>query len=151
MDWDDYFVELAMLVKEKSKDPSSKIGAVLVGEDNSIISTGFNGFPRGIDESIAARWERPLKYEFVSHAERNAIDNAARLGMRVKGSRLYLVGFGPPTAPCTECAKTIIQAGVSEVIGAPYKPARDDWMDSLNFSVRLLEEAGVKFREYKLS
>lgn len=146
--WDEYFLDIAEVVRQKSKDPSSKIGAVLVDGNNSIFSTGFNGFPIGIDESDSARWERPLKYEYVCHAERNAIALAARKGSATGGSTLYLVGFGPPTAPCTECCKMIIQSGIIRVVGRPFIAARDDWKKDLEFSVALLKEAGVKFDDF---
>src|SRR5579859_7713931 len=117
--WDTHFLDIAEVVRQKSKDPSSKIGAVLTIE-NSIFSTGFNGFPMGVDETDPARWERPIKYEYVCHAERNAIALAARKGSATKGATLYLVGFGPPTAPCTECTKMIIQSGIVRVVGRPF-------------------------------
>ena len=144
--WDYYFADIAEVVRQKSKDPSSRIGAVLV-RDNVVISTGFNGFPRGIDEADEERWVRPLKYQYVSHAEANSILNAARNGIETVGTTLYLVGFGPPTVPCIECTKTVIQAGVFRVVGRPYVPARDDWKDDLNFAKSLLDEAGVIFTE----
>lgn len=146
--WDSYFLDIAEVVRQKSKDPSSKIGAVLVDKNNSIFSTGFNGFPIGVDETDESRWERPIKYEYVCHAERNAIALAARKGSTCDGATLYLVGFGPPTAPCTECTKMIIQSGIIRVVGRPFIPARPDWIKDLQFSVALLEEAGVKFDEF---
>lgn len=145
--WDEYFINICEAVKLKSKDPSSKIGALIVGPENNIISTGYNGFPRGIDEIDKSRWERPVKYSYVEHAERNCIYNAARYGISLKGCTLYVVGFGPPTAPCIECAKAIIQSGIVRVVGRAYKEARPDWIDNLNFSVRLLEEANIEFKE----
>lgn len=147
MDWNEYFISIAEAARQKSKDPSSKIGAVLVGKDHEILTTGYNGFPRGIDETDQTRWERPIKYAYVCHAERNCIDNCARNGIRTKGSTLYLLGFGPPTVPCVECTKTIIQAGIKEVCGKAYKPADESWIKDLKFSHNLLIEAGIKFFE----
>jgi len=152
--WDEYFCGLAMVVKEKSKDPSTKVGAVIVSPDNAILSTGFNGFPRGIAEDAAAagpfayvneRWERPIKYSYVEHAERNAIYNAAREGIRTKGSRLYIAGF---STPCTECTRAIIQSGITEVIGCAHDPVPEQWVENFKFSQMLLSEAGVRFKEY---
>jgi dCMP deaminase len=147
--WDIYFLDIANVVREKSKDPSSTIGAVIVGPDHEIRSTGFNGFPRGINENINERWVRPIKYQYVSHAERNAIDNAARNGTSTKGCTLYLVGFGPPTVPCVECTKSVIQAGISRVVGRAYKEAPESWEEDLQFSSRLLDEAKVERISYE--
>lgn len=155
MNWDEYFINIAMTVKEKSKDPSSKIGAVIVGPDKQILSTGFNGFPRGIDETDPARWERPIKYDYVSHAERNAVDNAARHGVAVRGCKLYIVGMGnlgDMCVPCIECTKTLIQAGIKEIIGYAYKLlSLGSKYDPKNgqFALNLIREAGVNFRTYK--
>lgn len=145
--WDDYFAAIAQVVSTKSKDPSSKIGAVIVGPNHEIRSTGFNGFPRGINESDDSRWERPLKYQFVEHAERNAIYNAARNGVAVAGCTLYLYGFGPPTVPCIECSKAVIQSGIVAVFGRSYKEAPESWTDDLDFAKHLLIEAGVVLGE----
>jgi dCMP deaminase len=142
--WDRYFLDIADVVRQKSKDASSKIGAVIIGVDKQIISTGYNGFPRGIEENIPERWERPIKYQFVEHAERNAIYNAARTGVSVKSGTLYLIGFGPPTVPCIECTKAVIQAGIVRVVGGAYKEVPASWADDLAFAVNLLTEAGIE-------
>jgi len=147
MDWNSYFISIADTVREKSKDPSSKIGAVIIGPERQIISTGFNGFPRGIDETDLTRWERPIKYQFVEHAERNAIYNAARHGIAVRGCAMYMVGFGPPCVPCIECAKAVIQSGIVKVVGHAVKEAPESWLDDLNFAKDLLIEAGVALEE----
>jgi dCMP deaminase len=146
--WDKYFIDICEVVRQKSKDPSSKIGVVLVGTDNQIISTGFNGFPRGIDETDETRWERPIKYDFVTHGEENAIFNAARTGVSTKNSTLYLVGFGPPTVPCKDCCKAVIQAGIKRVVGFGYKLMQEHYRESCNFSLARLEEAGIEFVEF---
>jgi len=77
IDWQDYFIGIANQVKLKSKDKNTQIGAVIVGEDNEVVSTGYNSFPRGIDDDVPERQERPEKYHWFEHAERNAIYNAA--------------------------------------------------------------------------
>lgn len=140
MNWNEYFINMAMLVAKKSKDPSTKVGCVFVGKNNQVLSTGFNGFPRGIAEDepetafdtketefgfidlpvkkkklIAARWERPIKYSYVEHAERNAIYNAARHGVSLDGAKVYM-NF-EPTCMCEACTRALIQVGVTEVIG----------------------------------
>lgn len=144
--WDRYHIRIAEAVKTKSKDPSSQIGAVIVGKDHAILSTGFNGFPRGINESDPTRWERPIKYQYVEHAERNAIYNAAKNGVQLDGSTIYLTGFGGkgvPVVPCVECTKAVIQAGIKKVVGYAYKDAPESWLEDLEFSNRLLKEAGI--------
>lgn len=113
VDWDRWFIKMAMLAAEKSKDRSTKVGCVLVGEDNEVLSIGFNGFPRGVDDSIEERYERPQKYEWTEHSERNAIYNAARQGIRLKGSRAYFAWMSPP---CADCTRALIQAGIVELI-----------------------------------
>lgn len=146
MTWDEYFFELADVTRKRSKDPNTQIGAVIVDPDNQVIATGYNGFPRGIEYS-SERLERPLKYQYIEHSERNAIYSAARRGVSVFGCRLYLLAMGPPTAPCTDCARAVIQSGIVEVIGKAYKDATLQYAESQVFALQLLEEAGVEFRE----
>jgi dCMP deaminase len=150
MDWHTYFIEMARLVATKSKDPSTKVGAVIVGEDNEVLSTGFNGFPRGVEEyvddyghrELNERWERPQKYKYVEHAERNAIYNAARNGITLKDSRMYL-NWEP--CLCVECTKAVIQAGIKEVIGPDVKfPGKGEhWEQEQHIAQAMLREAGV--------
>jgi dCMP deaminase len=143
--WDNYFIQMAMLVAQKSKDPSTKVGCVLVATDNSILSTGFNGFPRGVDETDQERWGRPQKYSRVEHAERNAIYNAAANGIRLRGARAYL-NWEP--SPCADCARGLIQAGIVEVIGPNLsftgKGAGVNY--TLDYTKSMFDEAGVKYR-----
>jgi dCMP deaminase len=143
MKWDSYFLDIANTVREKSKDPSTKVGVVIVGPDKQIVSTGFNGFPRAVNESSSERWERPTKYDYVEHAERNAIYNAARHGIALRGCMLYMVGLGPPTIPCFDCARAIIQSGITLVIGRSFKPVPDRWLKNLKGAQSMLTEAGV--------
>ena len=114
MTWDELFILQATVIAQKSKDPSTKVGCVIVGDDNAILSMGFNGFPRGVDEHNSARWKRPEKYNWVEHAERNAIYNAARHGINLFGARAYL-NWEPK--PCADCTRALIQAGIKEIIG----------------------------------
>jgi len=109
MTFEDYFMRLAHNVKVKSKDPSTKVGCVIVGPDNEIRSTGWNGFARGVDEP-EERYERPTKYDFVVHAEANAIANAARAGIALRDCTAYVTHF-----PCKGCAGLLIQAGIKRV------------------------------------
>ena len=141
--WDEYFMGVALLAAERSKDPSTQVGACIVDENNRILSTGYNGFPRGCSDDIFP-WNRneadgETKYPFVVHAELNAILNTR--GKSLVGSRVYVGLF-----PCHECAKAIIQAGIDEVIflSDKYK----DTVSDAN-SRRMLESAGVKLTKLK--
>ena len=111
MDWKEYFLGIAEQVKLKSKDESTQIGAVVVGEDREVLSTGYNSFPRGLDDSLQERQERPEKYFWMEHAERNAIYNAARIGVSLKNSTIYLTSG----LPCMDCARGIVNSGVKIV------------------------------------
>ena len=115
--WDEYFMGIAMLAAKRSKDPSTQVGACIVSNDNIIISTGYNGMPKGCsdDEFPWDRTGEETKYPYVVHAELNAILNAN--GRDLRGSRLYVALF-----PCNECAKAIIQSGVKEVLYLPPPP-----------------------------
>jgi len=146
--WDELFILQANLIAQKSKDPSTKVGCVIVGDDNAILSMGFNGFPRGVDEHLSERWKRPEKYFWVEHAERNAIYNAARNGINLNGARAYL-NWEPK--PCTDCARAFIQVGIKEIIGPNRvfsgKGAGKHY--SIDHSEQMLYEAGVATRYIK--
>lgn len=135
--WDEYFMGIAMLAAKRSKDPSTQVGCCIVSQDNIIISTGYNGMPKGCsdDEFPWTREGEQTKYPYVVHAELNAILNAN--GRDLRGSKLYVALF-----PCNECAKAIIQCGVREVCYLSDKYA--DTMTNLA-SKRMLTAAGVKF------
>jgi len=120
LDWDTYFMSLAYLVAMKSKDPRTRVGAVIVGPDNEIRTTGYNSFPRGLDDDRPERAVTPAKHLFFEHAERNAIYNAARMGTSLKGCRIYL-----PFMPCSDCARGIVQAGLAEVVLHREHPGND--------------------------
>jgi dCMP deaminase len=108
--WEQYFLKMAYLVASKSKDPKTKIGAVLV-KDKRVISTGYNGLCKGVNDNIYSRWQRPEKYKWISHAEENSILAAARYGIATDGTTLYT-----NATPCDGCCKSIIQAGISTVV-----------------------------------
>lgn len=110
IDWPDYFMGMASYVSVKSKDPNTKVGCVVVGEDLEVRSTGFNGIPRGVDDR-PSRMERPDKYMWTSHAEENAVAHAARTGVSLKGSTAYTTH-----SPCARCARMLIQAGVETIV-----------------------------------
>ena len=113
--WSERFMELAEHVAEWSKDPSTKVGCVIVDKQNRVVSLGFNGFPRGIKDLPTRYKNKETKYLFVAHAERNALDNAP---LSVEGCTLY-----SPLLPCNECAKSIIQKGIKKVVS--YHPTED--------------------------
>ena len=146
--WDELFILQAALISQKSKDPSTKVGCVIVGDDNAILSMGFNGFPRGINENEKDRWARPEKYHWIEHAERNAIYNAARNGINLNGARAYL-NWEP--RPCADCTRALIQVGIKEIIGPDRKFAGKGAGKhySIDHSDVMLEEAGVIVRYAK--
>ena len=139
--WDEYFMGIAMLAARRSKDPSTQVGACIVSPDNIIISTGYNGMPKGCSDDEFP-WEREgteTKYPYVVHAELNAILNAN--GRDLRGSRLYVALF-----PCNECAKAIIQSGVKEVV---YLSDKYDGTPMNLASKRMLDAARVKRTQLK--
>ena len=144
INWDEYFIGIAMLAARRSKDPNTQVGACIVSQDNIIISTGYNGMPKGCSDDVFP-WDRSgeneaaTKYPYVVHAELNAILNAS--GRDLRGSRIYVALF-----PCNECAKAIIQSGIKEVIYLSDK--YHDTMLNL-VSKRMLSAAGVKFTQLK--
>jgi dCMP deaminase len=132
--WHRRFFELAQHVADWSKDPSTQVGACVVNEDKQVVSLGFNGFPRGVEDTISRLMNRETKYKFVSHAERNALDNAY---VDIKGSTLYSTLF-----PCNECAKGIIQKGIKTVVTT--HPDLDRTHNNLDESLQMFSEAGVE-------
>lgn len=140
MKWTEYFQELAHTIKKKSKDRNTKIGVVIVGKDNEIISTGYNSFPRGINDDVEERQERPEKYYWFEHAERNAIYNAARIGVSTKGSTMYL----SCEVPCSDCARAIINAGIISIYVERNSFTKGpQWAESQDRSWIMFDEAGV--------
>ena len=143
INWDEYFMGVALLAAQRSKDPSTQVGAVIVDNDNRILSTGYNGFPQGCSDDDFP-WNRDsdageTKYPFVVHAELNAVLNAR--GKSLYASKIYVALF-----PCNECAKAIIQAGVKEVV---YLSNKYDGTPSVEQSKRMLTSAGVKLTQLK--
>jgi dCMP deaminase len=139
--WDECFMRMAHIIAERSKDPNSQNGATLVNEDNVVVGLGYNGWPRGIATN-ALPWERDggfedTKYAYVCHAEENAIYNANAV---TRGTKLYCT-----LAPCNECAKTIIQNGITEVI---YESDKYADVPAFRAGRKLLKLAGVKTRQY---
>lgn len=147
MNWPEYFLGIAEQVKLKSKDRRTNIGAVIVGEDNEIVSTGYNSFPRGINDDLDERQERPEKYFWFEHAERNAIYNAARIGVSLKNTTMYLTcGI-----PCSDCARGIISSGVKKIYCKTEDTTRNraHWDEHAKRSVQMFEESGVEVVYYE--
>lgn len=138
MKWDRRFLELAQHIARWSKDPSTKVGCVVVGPDREIRSTGFNGFPRGIEDSMERLEQRELKYPLICHAEENAIMHAARIGVSLKGCTAYVTW-----PPCTRCARSLIQAGVREVAYPDALCIPERWQDDFELSHMMFKEAGI--------
>lgn len=136
-DWDNYFMDMAELVAEKSKDPSTKVGAVIVDERNIVSGMGYNGFPRGVNDDPERYEHRPTKYKMVVHAELNAILNSTR---QLVGHTLYVTH-----PPCHECAKAIIQSGIKRVITQmPSSEFLKRMEESYMFTELILKEAEVE-------
>jgi dCMP deaminase len=146
MNWEQYFRNIAHQVKKKSKDIHTQIGAVIVGTDNEIVSTGYNSFPRGINDDMETRQSRPEKYYWFEHAERNAIYNAARIGVSTKDCTMYLTcGI-----PCADCARGIINAGIRRIVCETNGGATGSkWEEHAIRSVLMFNEAGVEIKYYE--
>jgi dCMP deaminase len=148
--WDAFFMEMAYLVASKSKDRSVKVGAVAVGEGNTMLSMGYNGFVRFADDEDDARHERPEKYNWTAHAELNVICNAARNGTSLLRATMYVTSH-----PCIECAKAIVQAGIEEVV----LPSKEDdafwqngrwgeWEDNFKKAREVMTEANIRIIDH---
>ena len=144
--WVDYYREIAHVVKTKSKDESTQIGCVIVGPGNEIISTGYNSFPRGIEDNHTERQERPEKYFWMEHAERNAIYNAARIGVSTKGATVYMTC----SISCADCARAMISAGIVKVYFEKNTVVKNlaKWTESADRALQMFEEAGVLVEIY---
>jgi len=140
-DWDARFMQIAREIAGWSKDRSRKVGCVIAGPRNEIRSMGYNGFPRGVNDNEAYRHERPMKYKWTEHAERNAIYNAARVGIPLEGCRMYL-----PWYPCMDCARAIAQTGISELICVEPDLTDPQWGEDFAEVPLVLQESGVAVR-----
>jgi len=149
MTWHTYFLNLLPAIAAKSKDPNTKIGCVIVGPEHEIRSTGYNSFPRGIRDDVEERSLRPAKYQWIEHAERNAICNAARSGTATRGCIAYI-----SLMPCMDCARALIQAGIHLVVfdldrQTSYQGA--NWYEQWKSANLMLAEASVRVIGYSLS
>lgn len=147
--WDEYYLTQLNHVKTKSKDPSTKVGAIIVGKINQIVTSGFNGFAINVKDDpllFPERYERPLKYNLTIHAELNSILLASRSGTRLEGCKIYTSLF-----PCIACANAIIQAGLIEIITFEAPKVGTSLADRWDFDLprTVLTEAGVRITEYE--
>ena len=143
--WDLRFIGLAQHISTWSKDPSTKVGCVVVGADREIRSTGFNGFPRGINDDEERLTDREKKYPLICHAEENAIMHAARIGVSLKDCTAYVTW-----PPCSRCARSLIQAGIREIVYPETGKIPERWIEDFTISDSMLNEAGVAVRTIKL-
>lgn len=143
--WDKRFLKIAREISTWSKDPSKQIGAVLVGGQKQIISQGYNGFPRGVNDTKERYVNREEKYKFMVHGEANCVYNAIHNGCALRGSTIYVSGL----PVCSECAKLIIQTGISRVVmdtlPTEAKPGQIDWAESSKLAILMFNEAGVDY------
>lgn len=133
--WDERFTDLAQFVAEWSKDPSTKVGAVIVNDQRQVLSLGYNGFPRGVFDLESRYSDRDQKLKFVAHAERNALDNAFS---DVRGATLYTT-----LCPCNECAKSIIQRGIRRVVAHKFTDLVQRERFNAEITEQMFHEAGV--------
>ena len=138
--WDTRYLALAWHFGTWSKDPSRQIGAVAIGSKGEIIAQGYNGFPRGIEDTDERYEVREEKYKYVVHAEMNCIYNAASNGVSLKDSTVYVHGL----PACNECAKGLIQVGVKRVM-AFSKDTPERWIESNKLTEELFKEAGIEY------
>ena len=141
--WEQYFMGLALLSAERSKDPSTQGGACIVNKDNKIVSVGYNGAPTGYDDDKDMNWERDgdflnTKYAYVCHSEINAILNS---NTDVRNCKLYVTLF-----PCNECAKVIIQSGIKEII---YLSDKYDGTEGNIAAKKMFDACGVSYKKYE--
>ena len=142
MNWDTYFLRIAAVAASKSKDPSTQVGAVIVRPDRTIVSVGYNGFPRGVADTPERLNDRPTKYSLVVHAEMNAILSARE---SLNGYTLYTVPF----MPCDRCFMHVIQAGIKRVVFPPATPEQNERWGSAFVTVHALaKETNITLVEY---
>ena len=141
--WDAYFMGLAILSAERSKDPNTQVGACIVNEDKRIVSVGYNGAPNGLNDDTDMKWDREgdmldTKYAYVCHSELNAILNSKA---NLKDCTLYVTLF-----PCNECAKAIVQTGIKKVI---YLSDKYNGTDGNKVAKYIFDKCNIEYVEYK--
>jgi len=142
-DWKIFFMQQAQLMSTRSKDPSTKVGCIIVSQDGYVLSEGYNGFPRGIEDTPERLNNRDQKYPRVVHAEANAIINAGRNGTKIKDGIVFVT-----QPPCPDCAKMLIQAGIKEIFYMDLDKSKKDvkgWRDKLTISFDMFQEACIPY------
>ena len=138
--WDSRFIELANSIATWSKDPSRGVGAVIVSPMRQVLATGYNGFPRGVEDH-PDRLERPVKYDLTVHAEMNAIIQCARNGISPVGATMY-----SSFSPCIHCTLSIVQAGIQRVVTRTIERGDEHWNASIDKSIAMFEEVGIEYK-----
>lgn len=137
------FLPDARAAQMKSKDRSTQVGAVVLDEDYNLRISGYNGMPRGVNDDVEERHQRPEKYLWMAHAEENCVAQAARVGVSLKGCTILVTSLHP----CTGCSRMIIQSGIKRVL-APAKGVNGRWDDQAKVAMEMLCEAGVEVIYY---
>ncbi|MTH95318.1 deaminase [Roseibium sp. RKSG952] len=138
---DRLFMQSAMQLAKNSDDRSTQVGCVITDADDKVIGGGCNSFPLGVDSTLDVRHERPEKYDWIEHAERNAIFDAARKGKALKGSKMHLPWF-----PCTDCARAVVQSGIVELVCHEPDFSDERWGEKFVTAHKILTEGGVSIR-----
>lgn len=136
--WDKKFIELTEFISNWSKDNKRKVGAIIVDDDNRILSVGYNGIPQGCDDDNESRYIKPKKNFFFEHAERNAIYSCAKNGQSCKDKIMYVTWY-----PCCDCARAIIQSGIKTLVCKEPDWYDDSWGESFRFSKEMLYESNI--------
>lgn len=146
------FLPDALAARGRSKDRSTKVGAVVIDDDFNVRISGYNGFPRGVNDDIDARHARPAKYDWSAHSEENCVAQAARVGVSLMGCTILLTSL----FPCTGCSRMIIQSGIKRVVAPRQKDEgvggadRTDWNEKETIALEMLAEAGVEVLYYEV-
>lgn len=142
-DWDTYFQNLLPGISARSKDPNTRVGCIITGPNHEIRTTGYNSFPRGIQDDVPERQVRPEKYKWIEHAERNAIYNAARVGIPLDDCTCYLKGM-----PCMDCSRALVSTGIKRVVVDLIENGKwadnPRWGDDHWRAAQMFREAGVQ-------
>lgn len=153
--WDKHFLQMTLLNARLSKDPSTKVGAIIVTKDRDFISAGFNGLPRKLKDTEERLNNRETKLSLTVHAEMNAVLAAAKLGIKINDCVMYIVAtdksgeiWGGP--PCHRCLVEILQTGISKIVTYEQKSVPTKWEESIKLSKELIKEAGIEYKEIKL-
>lgn len=139
--WDKRFMDLAEHYAKWSKDRNTGVGAVIVDINYRQLSMGYNGFPSGLNDDIDSRHKRPIKYLYTEHAERNSIYSAAQLGISLKNTTIYSTLF-----PCADCARAIIQSGITTLVSKKPDLEHKTWGDSFKIAIEMFIECNVEIK-----